>query len=136
MAPLAERYADRLLGVLSCYDRIVVTGTLPGACYAQGMTAFLYAREIRIFECPAAARGDPGARGGAGGRRRDRDRVRRQGAYPQRRSRSQGARAARYHPGLVHILSATETCQSYKPWHDKKTGRTSLKPDSGKCLHY
>jgi hypothetical protein len=40
------------------------------------------------------------------------------------------------HPGLVHILSAMETCGSYKPWHDKRTGKTFLKPDSGKCLHY
>ena len=47
---LTERYRDRLLGVLSCYDRIVITGTLPGACYAQGMTSFLYARGIRIFD--------------------------------------------------------------------------------------
>jgi hypothetical protein len=25
-----ERYRERLAGVLSCYDRIVITGTLPG----------------------------------------------------------------------------------------------------------
>lgn len=37
---------------------------------------------------------------------------------------------------LVHIFSAMETCTSYKPWHDKNTGKTSLKYDSGKCLHY
>jgi hypothetical protein len=29
-----------------------------------------------------------------------------------------------------------EACNSYKPWHDKNTGKTFLKPDSGKCLHY
>ena len=34
--PLTERYRERLAGVLSCYDRIIVTGTLPGACYAKG----------------------------------------------------------------------------------------------------
>ena len=33
--PLTERYRERLAGVLSCYDRIIVTGTLPGACYAK-----------------------------------------------------------------------------------------------------
>ena len=48
--PLAERYADRVAGVLSCYDRIVVTGTLPTVCYADGMTRFLYAKGIRIFD--------------------------------------------------------------------------------------
>ena len=37
---LTERYRERLAGVLSCYDRIIVTGTLPGVCYAKGMTAF------------------------------------------------------------------------------------------------
>jgi hypothetical protein len=40
------------------------------------------------------------------------------------------------HPGLVYILSAMESCESYKPWHDKASGKTFLKPDSGKCLHY
>ena len=37
---LTERYRERLAGVLSCYDRIIVTGTLPGACYADGMTCY------------------------------------------------------------------------------------------------
>lgn len=50
--PLLDRYRDRLHGVLSCCDRIVVAGTLPQVCYAQGMTAFLYARGIRIFDYP------------------------------------------------------------------------------------
>ncbi len=45
---LIERYRDRLAGVLSCCDRIVITGTLPGVCYAGGMTSFLYARGVRI----------------------------------------------------------------------------------------
>ena len=46
---LTKRYEDRLAGVLSCYDRIVITGTLPGACYAAGMTSFLNAHDIRRF---------------------------------------------------------------------------------------
>ena len=40
------------------------------------------------------------------------------------------------HPGLVHVISAMEACDAYQPWHDKRTGRTFLRPDSGKCLHY
>jgi hypothetical protein len=40
-------------------------------------------------------------------------------------------------PGLVHVFSAVETCQAFKPWHDDKpTGRTGLRPTAGKCLHY
>jgi hypothetical protein len=52
---LVERYDDRIAGVLSCYDRVVVTGTLPTVCYAEGMTRFLYANQIRIFDYPEFA---------------------------------------------------------------------------------
>ncbi len=81
MALLTERYADKILGQLSYYDRIVIQGTLPGFCFADGMTSYLYANNI-------------------------------------------------------HIFSAMEACPSYKPWHNKKTHRTYLKPSQGKCLHY
>ena len=44
---LVNRYAANLHGVLSCYDRILITGTIPGACYAQGMSSFLYSQSMR-----------------------------------------------------------------------------------------
>jgi hypothetical protein len=40
------------------------------------------------------------------------------------------------HPGLVHVLSAMEACPACKPWHDKQTHKTYVRPDTGKCLHY
>jgi hypothetical protein len=46
---LVERYDERIAAVLSCYGRIVITGTMPGICYAKGMTPFLYANGTRIF---------------------------------------------------------------------------------------
>ena len=52
---LTDRYAANLYGVLSCYDRLIVTGTLPGACSAGGMTSFLYAKGIHIFDYPRFA---------------------------------------------------------------------------------
>jgi hypothetical protein len=137
---LTERYRDRLHGVLSCYDRIVITGTLPGACYAAGMTSFLNARGIRIFDYARFA--EP---------LRDRIRSRAQEACeraglqiehinkPYIRKEEVVAKVlARRgdHVGLVHVISAMEACESYRPWHDKGSGKTYLKPDSGKCLHY
>lgn len=32
---LTDRYAANLHGVLSCYDRVIITFTLPGVCYAD-----------------------------------------------------------------------------------------------------
>lgn len=137
---LTERYRDRMVGVLSCYDRIVITGTLPGACYAGGMTSFLYSRGIRIFDYARFA--EP---------LRERIRTRAQEACaeagieiehinkPHIRKEDVVAKVlARRgdHAGLVHVISAMEACESYRPWHDKATGKTALKPDSGKCLHY
>jgi hypothetical protein len=52
---LAERYDGRIAEVLSCYDRVVTTGTLPGVCYADGMTRFLHGNGARIFDYPQFA---------------------------------------------------------------------------------
>ncbi len=41
---LTERYSDKISGVISCFDRVVIQGTLPGYCYNMGMTAYLPAR--------------------------------------------------------------------------------------------
>jgi hypothetical protein len=32
MTLLTERHADKIRGVLECFDRIVIQGTLPGLC--------------------------------------------------------------------------------------------------------
>jgi len=52
---LTERRASQIAGVLGCYDRILIFGTLPGICYVGGMTSLLYARQIRIFDYPKFA---------------------------------------------------------------------------------
>jgi hypothetical protein len=38
--------------------------------------------------------------------------------------------------GLVVIFSAMEPCATYQAWHNKETGKTYLRPDDGKCMHY
>ncbi|OGT88933.1 MAG: hypothetical protein A2514_11210 [Gammaproteobacteria bacterium RIFOXYD12_FULL_61_37] len=137
---LTERYAANLQGVLSCFDRIIITGTLPGACYAKGMTVFLYSHGIRIFDYPRFA--EPL-------RERIRERAQEVCAaagikieHVSNSSIRKEERVARVlavrgdAPGLVHVLSAMEACPSYKPWHDKVSGTTYLRPEQGKCLHY
>src|ERR1700752_767139 len=52
MALLTERYADQIAGVISCFDRIVLMGTLPGVCYAEGMAKYLRIHDIRLFDYP------------------------------------------------------------------------------------
>jgi hypothetical protein len=137
---LVERYGERISGVLSCYDRVVVTGTLPTVCYAEGMTRFLYANQVRIFDYPEFAitlrervRGAAASLAAGAGiaiEHVSKGHVRKE-AIVAKVLEQRGD-----HPGLVHVISAMEACDAYKPWHDKQTHRTYLRPDSGKCLHY
>jgi hypothetical protein len=50
MASLVERHAEHVLGILPCWDRVIVHGTLPGFGYSAGMTSYLKAHGIRIFD--------------------------------------------------------------------------------------
>ena len=50
MAHFCQRHADKILGLLSCLDRVIIQGTLPDICHPYAITAFFHARRIRIFE--------------------------------------------------------------------------------------
>src|SRR6478672_4763574 len=103
---LTERYDDRM----------VVTGTLPTVCYAAGMTKFLYAIGVRIFDYPQFA-----------STLRDRVRERAASLAAQAgitiehiakshiRKEAVVAEALKRrgeHPGLVHVISAMEACRN------------------------
>src|SRR4249920_3860644 len=137
---LTERYGDRIAGVLSCYDRIVITGTVPVICYAEGMTRFLHSRGIRIFDYPQFAQTlRDRVRDVAASLAETADITIEHIAKSHVRKEEVVARVLAQrgdHPGLVHIVSAMEACDSYRPWHDKKSRKTFVRPDSGKCLHY
>ena len=47
---LTERRSSQIASVLSCYDRLLIQGTLPGLRYADGMTGYLCAHHVRIFD--------------------------------------------------------------------------------------
>ena len=55
MELLTKSYSEKIIGALSCYDRIVVKGTLPTICYAEGMTRYLTKKNIRMFDYPKFA---------------------------------------------------------------------------------
>ena len=50
MIDFIERHAEKIAGVLSCLDRVVITGTLPDICHAQAATSYLFNHKIRIFD--------------------------------------------------------------------------------------
>ncbi len=140
MEILTTTYKDKISGTLNCFDRILLTGTLPTICYAQGMTSCLYSQGVRIFDYPKFAEPFKEAlRNNAEQIAKDnginiefvaKSHIRKEDLI-KRILDKRG-----FHTGLVHIISAMEACSSYKPWHDKASGKTFLKGTQGKCLHY
>ena len=50
MNPFVERHQDQVSGVLSCFDRVVITGTLPDIAHPKAMTGLLGYLGIRVFD--------------------------------------------------------------------------------------
>ncbi len=141
MTLLTDRYAAQIAGVVSCYDRIVITGTLPGVCYAEGMAAYLRGHGIRLFDYPRFA--EPLREE----IRQNTERLAREHGLEiefirsahafRKEDRIRALLAQRGdQPGLIHIFAAMEPCAAFTPWHDKTTGQTTLRYKDGTCLHY
>jgi hypothetical protein len=137
---LTERHEEQIAGVLSCWDRMLVFGTLPKICYAEGMTSYLHANQVRIFDYPRFA--EPfrdqwreNAERLAADNGTNIEFIRKRNVRKEDRVKEILSRRGE-HPGLVCIFSVMEPCSTYQPWHNQQTGRTYLMLNDGKCLHY
>jgi hypothetical protein len=140
MVDFIERHAEKIAGVLSCLDRVVITGTLPDICHSEAATRFLFNQGIRIFDYtkfaePLRDQIRSNAEGLASAHGLTIEFLRNHTLRKEDRVQEILAQRGR-HPGLVPIFSAMEACPSFEPWHDKTTHKTFLKPKDGKCLHY
>jgi len=135
---LVTRYEREIEGFLGCFDRLVVSGTLTEVAHPEAMAGVLYREGTRCFDIGQFA--EPL-------RERIRsnalEQAREAGVEVEYLSRSKGVRKEELvakvlarrgsHPGLVHVLSVMEACTTFKPWHDKATGKTGVKMVPGKC---
>ena len=140
MAGISERYADKIDGVLGCFDRMIITGTLPTLCYADGMTSYLSARGMRIFDfvklvqpLTEAIKANAEALAAEAGLKIDY--IRKKNFRKQDRVKAVIEQRGD-HPGLGWVFSALQPGTTYPPWHDKPSGRSFLRYKDGQCLHY
>ena len=135
---LEQRFPGAIAGVLSCYDRVLLQGTLPGVCFAGGMEKFLRTQGILLKDytqwalplagqlkaCAASLAAEAGIS------------IEFLCKKVRKENLVQEVLAQRgNHPGLVCVFSALERCDTYR-LHKNRDGRWGLRPDSGKCLHY
>lgn len=140
MNTFLERHAQRIAGTLSCFDRVVIPGTLPEICHAEAVARHLTAKGVRFFDYPRWAEPFREALRAHAERLAQEhgleiEFIRRKNFRKEERIKEIVATRGD-HEGLVHIFSAMEPCPSFRPWHDKATGKTFLRPTEAKCLHY
>ena len=140
MDEFLERHAEKIRGIISCFDRVILIGTLPDICYDNAMTSFLFRKNIRIFDYtqwaePLREELRENAERLAQENGLEIDFICKKDFRKEKRIREILNQRGE-HPGLVHIFSAMEPCHSFRPWHNKQTGKTYLKSTKGKCLHY
>ena len=47
---LTDKYADKIHGIITCYDRMIIQGYIPNWSHAEAMTAYMKLNGIRIFD--------------------------------------------------------------------------------------
>ena len=127
---LTDKYGDDLYGVLDCLDRVIISGNVRQWSYAKGMTSYLYAQDILIFDYTKFA--EPLRDGIRQNAQVLADKngieiefIRKHKAFRKEARIKAIIKERGTHPGLVHIFSAMEPCQAYRPWHGKATRHTS-----------
>ena len=139
---LTDKYADKIHGIITCYDRMIIQGYIPNWSHAEAMTAYMKLNGIRIFDYPTSfsqpltEQVRQNAEKIAHENGMEIEFIRKLHAF-RKDDRIQNIIAETGKTeGLIHIFSAMECCNTYRPWHDKTTGKTFLKFDQSKCLHY
>ena len=136
-----NKYHDKIQGIIGCYDRVVLKGTLHEASHAGGMMNILNRKGVRFKDYPNFVKPY-------------RDLVKANAIevskttgipieFIRHSKKIRKEELVRSHieergiqSGLVSILSAMERCNNYRYKYDKSAQRSILISTAGKCLHY
>ena len=127
MTHFLERHSDKILGVISCCDRVISQGTLPDICHPNAITTFFYAHGKRIFDlkqwaAPLRDQIRDNIEALAADHGLQIEFIRKQQDFRKEQRIKELLAQRGDHPGIVHIFSALESCTAFKPWHDGSGG--------------
>lgn len=140
MQSFLTRYATKIKGVVSGFDRVRFRGTLRWLANCSGMGSWLWHNRVLWKDFPRYAEGLTD---------RIKDRTRRladESGRPIEYLPSSGIRKETYAreiaerdnitSGLVCVLSAVEPCMSFAVGRDRAAKKLELRYQNRKCLHY
>lgn len=137
------RFGDRIIGVLSGFDRLVFRGTLRQIAFATGMMGFLWKRRILLKDFGSFAEAMTEQLKQAS--LQEARRLHRPIEYLQSGGTNKEAIALeiaeRDHvrQGLIGVLTAVEPCLTYEIYRNRDLKKLQLVPRTRKCLflyHY
>ncbi len=122
---LTDKYADKIYGTITCYDRMIIQGYILGWSHAEGMTGYLNANNIRIFDFsnfsqPLTEQIRANAQRIADENGIEIEFIRKLRAFRKDDRIQQIIQETGKTKGLIHIFSAMEQCNTYKPCREKR----------------
>jgi len=135
-----DRYRDRVIGVLSGFDRVRFRGSLRWACYAEGLGKYLSSRRVLLKDFGTFMEGvtkriREAAEGIARAAGRPIAYLKSPSESKEDRARSIAA-ADGIQEGLICVLYAVEPCRSFRIGRDRERKQLVLQSALRQCSHY
>lgn len=140
MDAFTHGFGDRIEGVLSSFDHLAISGTLPEIGHAQGMARELRRRGLRLWDFHAFAQEQAdrirsGVEAMASSQGLEVEYLAKGKSYGETAIQGGGPHSAEK-TVLLRASSTIEPCKSYRPWRAKPAGPAELKPRDASGIHY
>ncbi|MCL2134900.1 MAG: hypothetical protein FWH37_05020 [Candidatus Bathyarchaeota archaeon] len=117
---ITEHYKQQIAGTISCFDRIIISATIPGVCYPEGMAKHITSKGIRLFDYPHYV--EPlrdeiraNAEKIAKENNLEIEHIRSKNAFRKEDRIKEILKQTQTQEGIIHIFSAMEPCPAYTP---------------------
>lgn len=136
-----QKYSSKIQGQISCFDRVVIKGTLHSVGHVGAVTNLLYRKgvllkDFKSFIAPYRNALHQTAKQIAKQEGIEIEFIRNSRKVRKEDIVQRHLAQRTVETGLVCILSAMESCQNYEYRYNKSNGQSYMQMTSGKCLHY
>lgn len=136
-----EKYSSAIQGIISCYDRVIISGTLNQWGYSAGMFSYLMQNNIKIMDFPKFAKGyNDKLRASIESIAKTEgiaiENIRRPSSFDKEQAIKKIIRETEKQEGIIHIYSSMEISGGYEGKWDNKNRKVSLQKITPRCLNY
>lgn len=136
-----KKYKDKIWGSISCYDRVIIGGSLNMWGYKDGMFSYLMRNNIRIMDFEKYGKGytdrlKENIKQIAKMASVEIENIRNPGKFDKEKDIKKAIEKTNKQEGIIKIYSSMEISSSYEPHWNDKTKKVSLKVITPRILNY